>query len=87
MMSQLYGYEELLIQEVWGESCIECDNRTRPKIQFYHLKNEQVAVLNCPKCDFTIVVVEVDKLDSSALKETIENNSDALIATHTSLKM
>ncbi|HUT81149.1 MAG TPA: hypothetical protein VMZ29_08095 [Candidatus Bathyarchaeia archaeon] len=87
MITQLQGYEARLIQEVWGELCIECDCRARPNIQFYQLKNEQVAVLNCPKCDFTIVVVEVDKLNSSALKNDLENHSDALIATHSSLKI
>ncbi|MBN1330642.1 MAG: hypothetical protein JXA54_14305 [Candidatus Heimdallarchaeota archaeon] len=87
MINQLHGYEERLIQEVWGELCIECDSRARPNISLYQLKSEQVIVLSCPKCDFTIVVVEVDKLVSHSLNDELKNNSDVLFATHSSLRM
>ena len=56
MIARFQQYEEQLILDVWGECCVECDC-------------EEVAILSCPECDFTIVVVELEKM---ALKETVK---------------
>ena len=57
----------------------------KPKLHLYKLKDEEVAILSCDACDFTIVVVEVDKLQSESLKEIPENDK-TIIATHNSFK-
>ncbi|MHA1306847.1 MAG: hypothetical protein ACTSQN_06085 [Candidatus Heimdallarchaeota archaeon] len=83
MMAQNEVQQERLIQEVWGRFCLDCDCKTQPKIHKYWLKNEEVTVLCCSKCYFTIVVVEVDKLSSPDLKDTFqEDDSKTIIATH-----
>lgn len=82
MMAQIKRYEEHLIQDVWGDSCIECDAIDKPKIHFYHVKKEEIAVLSCPKCDFTIVVVEVDKLKSETTQKMLEQKERTIFATH-----
>jgi len=83
MMAQEEVQQERLILEVWGRFCLDCDCKNQPKIHKYWLKNEEVTVLCCPKCDFTIVVVEVDKLSNPELRDTIkEDDSKTIVATH-----
>jgi len=86
MLSQIHAHEAQLIQDVWGKSCIECDCLAKPKVHFYSLKDEQVGILTCPACDFTIVVVEVEKLQSNCYQEELLEKRDALIATHSFFK-
>ncbi|NHJ40752.1 MAG: hypothetical protein FK731_12035 [Asgard group archaeon] len=82
MKTQQLGHKEQIVQDVWGNSCLECDCTNKPIIQNYYLKSEEVIVLTCPICDFTIVVVEVEKLNSSTLQEELQEKNDTLIATH-----
>ena len=84
MIARFQEYEERLIQEVWGEQCLECDSLMTPKIRMYHLKGEEVAVMNCPVCDFTIVVVEIEKLARSQIDQRILENDNTIVATHNS---
>ena len=82
MMAQIHGHEEQLIHDVWGDSCLECEEICKPNIHLYHIKNEEIAVLTCPNCDFTIVVVEVDKLKSETIQKELERKEKTLFATH-----
>lgn len=82
MMAQIHGHEEQLIHDVWGDICLECDGTCKPKIHLYHIKKEEIAVLICPNCDFTIVIVEVDKLKSETIQKELEQKEKTLIATH-----
>jgi hypothetical protein len=72
MMSQIHGHQERLIHDVWGERCLECDCTHKPKV---HL---------CPSCDFTIVVVEVEKLTDLSIADEIKKRTNSLVATHQS---
>jgi hypothetical protein len=82
MKTQQLGHNEQIVQDVWGNFCLECDCPNKPILQNYYLKNEEVIVLTCPECDFTIVVVEVEKLSSPTLREELPENDHTLIATH-----
>lgn len=82
MKTQQLEHKEQIVQDVWGNSCLECDCSSKPILQNYYLKSEEVIVLTCPECDFTIVVVEVEKLNSSTLPEELPEKDNALIVTH-----
>ena len=84
MMSQINGHQERLIHDVWGERCLECDCTHKPKVHLYHIKSEEIAVLNCSSCDFTIVVVEIEKLSDTSIADEIKKRQDSLVATHQS---
>lgn len=82
MMAQTHIHEEKLIQDVWGDMCIECDAESNPRVHFYSLEKEDVAVLTCPECDFTIVVVEIDSLYKPNFQNKLNEDEDNIIATH-----
>ena len=82
MMAQTHIYEEKIIQEVWGDMCIECDSSSTPRVHFYSFQKEDVAVLTCPDCDFTIVVIEIDSLYKPNFQNKINEDENDLIATH-----
>jgi hypothetical protein len=82
MKAQQLGYNDRIVQDVWGDYCLECDCAEKPAIQNYNLKTEQVAVLSCPACDFTIVVVEVDEISSSSVQEKITEKDKSVITAH-----
>ena len=82
MRSQIFSPEEILVHDVWGERCIECDSKEKPIVTIYYIKNEEIAVLNCSKCEFTIVVVEIDKLQNNSFQDKVKNNKKAIVATH-----
>ncbi len=50
-----------LEEEIWGDSCHECDFWGKPIITGYCLKNEEVYVVSCSECQATIVVIELEK--------------------------
>ncbi|MFW9921663.1 MAG: hypothetical protein ACFFDW_00040 [Candidatus Thorarchaeota archaeon] len=83
-MSQTELQNEKLIEEIWGEHCIECDTTEKPQMQFFSLKTEEIAVLSCSKCDFTIVVVDMDKLTDEKLSEELNDQNNSIIATYPS---
>lgn len=85
MITQTQSQKGKLIQEVWGECCLECDCTETPKFHLYSLKKEDVAVLTCPFCDFTIVVVEIERLTKSDLEDQINENKKTIVATHSTL--
>ena len=84
-MAQTQFQKEKLIQEVWGECCLESDFSTVPNVHIYNLKKEDVAVLTCPSCDFTIVVVEIEKLYKTDLKDEINKSNNQIVATYNTL--
>ena len=84
-MAQTQFQKEKLIQEVWGECCLECDCSTVPNVHIYNLKKEDVAVITCPSCDFTIVVVEIEKLYKADLKDEINRDKNQIVATYNAL--
>ncbi len=86
MMAEIIEQQERLIQDIWGDQCIECDCEEKPIIHFYSIKSEDIAILCCPNCEFTIVVVEIDKLQSDVLKSELEENTRKIIATHSALQ-
>jgi hypothetical protein len=81
MATQILGHLDNIIQDVWGNVCLECDCSDKPNVENYNLKTEEVIVLSCPNCDFTIVVVEVDKCSIPTQGEPSEKDSP-LIPTH-----
>ncbi len=74
MISQFEAIEERLIDDIWGRSCIECDSLMKPRVHLYRIKNEEIAVLTCPVCDFTIVVVEIEKLRPKEIETSSSEN-------------
>ncbi len=85
MMNPTQFQKRKLIREVWGESCLECDFTKIPNLHLYSLKKEDVAVLSCPSCDFTIVVVEIETLYKSNLKKHINEDNNEIITTHSAI--
>ena len=83
MMAQTHIQKDKLIRDVWGTCCLECDCKKIPEVHMYKLKSEDVAVITCPECDFTIVVIELDNLYREDLKEEISDES-SIIATYPS---
>ena len=81
-MSQAEMKDKKLIEEVWGDCCLECDCKDLPNLRYYKLKNEDIAILACSKCDFTIVVVELDRLYDKELEEDLESPKNSLLATY-----
>lgn len=82
MISQPKLQNEKLIEEIWGEHCIECDSTQKPILQFFNLKTEEIAVLSCSQCDFTIVVVDMDKLNDEQLSEELNDRNNSIVATY-----
>ncbi|NHJ47127.1 MAG: hypothetical protein FK733_04995 [Asgard group archaeon] len=82
MKTQQLGHNDQIVQDVWGDICLECDCAEKPAIHSYNLKTEQVIVLSCPVCDFTIVVVEVDKISSSNVHEELPEKDKTLLTAH-----
>ena len=72
-------YKNQLIRDIWGDRCIDCESTSPPKVDQYFLKNEEVMVLSCSKCDFTIVVVEVDRLANNSYNDLSDENDTLLI--------
>ena len=85
MMNPTQFQKGKLIQDVWGESCLECDCTEMPNVHLYSLKKEDVAVLTCPTCDFTIVVVEIETLYRSDLKDQLNEDKNKIIATNSAV--
>ena len=58
-----------IIEDVWGNCCLECGLRKEPTIRSYHFETEDVVIISCPACEFTIVVVNLEqgKTDQSPL--------------------
>ena len=85
MMAQTHFQKEKLIQDVWGVCCMECDSTKTPDVHVYNLKKEDVAVITCPSCGFTIVVVEIEKLYKNDLKEELKEDSNQIVTTYNAL--
>lgn len=83
MIAQTQIHKDKLIQDVWGTCCLECDCKKTPEVHMYKLKSEDVAVITCPDCDFTIVVIELDNLYRGDLKEQIKDKN-SIVATYPS---
>ena len=82
MIAQTHIQKDKLIREVWGDCCIECDCKKSPAVHLYKLKNEDVAVITCPKCDFTIVVIEIENLYKENLKDEINDQENTIVTTY-----
>lgn len=86
MIARFQEYEERLTQEVWGRQCLECDSIMKPKFHLYPMKDEEVAILTCQSCDFTIVVVEVEKLSTeNTIEQELVQNENTIVATRKTL--
>lgn len=82
MIAQTQIQKDKLIREVWGDCCIECDYKKSPVVHLYKLKSEDVAVITCPKCDFTIVVIEIENLYKETLKDEINDQENTIVTTY-----
>jgi hypothetical protein len=58
-----------LEQELWGDSCPECNSWTKPEISCYQLKKDEAFIITCPECQFTIVVVDVEKHSAEVIPQ------------------
>jgi len=85
MVARFEAIENRLIDDIWGRSCIECNSLMKPRFHLYQIKNEEVAVLTCPACDFTIVVVELEKLPEKKDEKLPEKKDRQLMVSQTPL--
>jgi transcription elongation factor Elf1 len=74
--------QKRLIQDIWGSHCLECDSQKSPLLTVRQLKQEKITMITCPDCDFTIVVVDINELDSPIIQDKIRQCDKKLIATH-----
>ncbi|MEA2070250.1 MAG: hypothetical protein U9O98_03075 [Asgard group archaeon] len=65
-------------QDIWTEKCLECNCKLQPDIKHYHFPKEEVFVLSCPKCDFTIVIVDMITNDCRNYSQIPEKNTEIM---------
>ncbi|MBD3191667.1 MAG: hypothetical protein GF308_13550 [Candidatus Heimdallarchaeota archaeon] len=50
------------LEDIWGSYCPECDSRHPPNLKTFSSEKEDIIILDCPDCGFTIVIVELEKM-------------------------
>lgn len=54
--------KQKFLEDIWGSSCPECGANCSANLQLFSSEKEDIIILDCPVCEFTIVVVELEKM-------------------------